>query len=186
MKKIIALILLQLISFCVVAQGQAQNDWDKGWNWIVPLKTNKIEVEKVFGESIDADKNHPFQTYRTEFGKITAAYALKGDFVEECFCVLDAGTVWNFFISPSRIIKLSELDLDLKNFKKDDTYSPREIHYSSEKKGILIATKIVDLKDTGKTEVVFALRYERTLDLCATARCECKTQTNENKGSNKD
>lgn len=152
------LILLQLLTFCITVHCQNQTEVDKGWKWVVPLETKKAEIEKVFGESITKDKKHPFQTYVADFGKITAIYTTKRKLIKACSCYVNAGTVLRALVYPKRF-KLSELNYDLSQFKKDDTYSPRELSYYSAKDGIFIGTEIVELEDGSKIERVFTIEY---------------------------
>ena len=158
MIKIIFILLSLLLSFAVNANCQKQTDIDQPWKWIIPLKTQKTEIEMAFGNSITEDKNNPFQTYVAEFGKITVTYALTNKFIRECACTVNAGTVLETFVSPKRF-KLSDLKIDITKFKKDVTFSPREISYFNAEEGILIDTEIVELRDKTKIERVVAIEY---------------------------
>ena len=158
MKLIWAFLLPLLFSCYAVAQCQTQNEITKNWNWIIPLKTKKAEIETVFKKSVDKDKDHPYQTYTTEFGKFTIAYTTEEkNFVKACSCNVEPGTVIRVFISLKDRVKLSDLNLDLSSFEKDDTFSPRELSYSNEKEGLLIATEIVKMPNGEKLERVFAI-----------------------------
>jgi hypothetical protein len=173
MNRLSTLLLLQLVTLCVIVQCQNQNEVGKGWKWIIPLKTQKAEIEKVFGESITKDRKSLFQTYVTEFGKINVAYAGERQFVKECSCIVKAGTVVTTFVSP-RKLKLSELKFDLTTFEKNDTFAPREISYFSEKEGILIATEIIELEDKSRIERVIAIEFRPTTSSCDAAQCQKK------------
>jgi len=156
--RLIFLLVIQLVCLCITVQCQNQTEVDKDWKWIIPLVTKKVEIEKQFGESITKDKTNPFQTYVVEFGKITVTYTKEKEFVKECSCSISADTVLEIFISTKRF-KLSDLNYDLSKFIKDDTFSPREISYFSEKIGVLIVTEIVELEDKSKVERVTTLEY---------------------------
>ena len=174
MKRSIFLFVIQMLCLGTIVWGQDQSDVDKDWRWIIPLETIKVEIENKFGESITREKDHPFQTYVTVFGKINIAYAKEKQFVKECSCTVKADTVLDYYVSPAKRFKLSDLKLDLSKFKKDDTYSPRELSYFNEKEGILIATEIVKLDDGTSQERVFALEYRPTGASCSATRCKTK------------
>ena len=109
MKLALTIFLLFLFTFSIAAQDQydaekckgfiQQNRIVKCWDWIVPLKTTKSEIEKAFSESVSDDKNHYEQTYKTEFGKISVSYTTKDDqFVGRCACRLNAGIAITIYI----------------------------------------------------------------------------------------
>lgn len=155
--KTILLFLICLVANLSIA-AQKANYTDNSWTWIVPLKTEKKNIEKKYGSSINKDKKHPFQTYSTEFGKITVAYSKENQLIKSCSCVVNKDIVLNYFISP-KDLKLSDLNYNLENFKKDITFSPREISYYSENESLLISTEIVELIDKSNVEKVIGLLY---------------------------
>lgn len=174
MKAILLLsLLLHAAGLSLSVRSQTLSGWDKGWRWIVPLKTQKAEIERAFGDSITNDKSSSFQTYVADFGKVTVTYSRERKFIKVCSCVLEAGTVLSTFVSPKTQFRLSDLDLDLNKFTKDDTFSPRELSYFSESEGILIATEIIAAEDGRKIERVFALQYKPATIYCSVARCIC-------------
>ena len=158
MKVGFASVFLAATIFALTGFGQTKVAIEKEWNWIVPLKTTRSEIEKAFGSSITADKNEPYQTYTASFGKVNVQYAEKNRFIEECSCTVGPGTVISTFVSL-KSLKLSDLNLNLEEFIKDATFSPREISYFSEKEGMLVATEIVEMPDKTMLERVFAIEY---------------------------
>lgn len=171
MKRFSIFLLLHFFCLSINAQSQNQIDAGKSWNWVVPLKTHKTEIEKEYGESVTKDKKSLFQTYVAAFGKITAVYAGEKEFIQECSCTLQPGTVIKTFVSPQKL-NLTELNFDLKTFEKNDTFSPREISYYSEREGILITTEIIELEDKTKLERVISIEYRPSQKLCASAQCQ--------------
>jgi hypothetical protein len=158
MKQILVLFAFPIIFFSINVYSQNELKVDRDWSWIAPLKTQKAEIEKAFGNSITEDKDNPFQTYSGEFGKITVTYVGEKEYVKMGSCLVKVGTVLGIFISPKNI-ELTELNYDLSKFKKDDKFSPREIWYLNEKEGILVVTQIIDSQDKRKVEKVVAIEY---------------------------
>ncbi|MBX3292101.1 MAG: hypothetical protein KF881_04305 [Acidobacteria bacterium] len=143
---------------CSALIGQASAPIDQGWRWVIPLATNRAEIERAFGDSITKDKSSPFQTYVADFGKITINYAVANQYIKECSCAVSKGTVIEAMISPYRF-PISRLNLNLDKFTKDSTFSPRELSYFNKDDGILIVTEIVETSDRVMVERVVWIEY---------------------------
>ena len=135
----------------LVAQ-EARSERILPWSWIIPLTTKRNQIENVFGTPISKDASNPYQTYATDFGKINILFSTKKEKVKGVDTTVDAAVVVNFFVSPSNRLEVSEIPYDLSGFVRDATYSPREISYFSEERGILLATEIIENKAGKKIE----------------------------------
>ncbi len=157
MKNTAFIVVIFLILNVALVRPQDRRPTDS-WTWIVPLRTKKVDIERAFGSSITEDKTHPFQTYVSEFGRITAAFAPDRMRIDEHPCFAEKGSVLNYSISP-RKLNLLDLGYDLKLFTKDLSGSPREITYFSEALGLLIDTTLLESPDQPKVERVLMLVY---------------------------
>jgi hypothetical protein len=106
--------------------------------------TSKKDVEKAFGASKTLDDRGSFLTYETKFGKVNVAYSTEKEYIAACSCIVPPDVVLSLFISPKDAL-LSDLQYDLSDFERDDVFSPREISYFNARRGILIATTLVEL-----------------------------------------
>jgi hypothetical protein len=164
MKNIISLyIILLVLAMSVVTDTSQERRPADAWNWIIPLRTNKADIEKIFGSPTTEDKSNPFQTYVSEFGKITVVYARDRRVIEETSCTVEKDTVLNYSVSPSKLA-LSNLGFDMKLFLRDSTYSPREIGYFSEALGVLIDTTLILSTEKCQTEQVVLIEYHAPKD----------------------
>jgi len=159
MKKSLLAVLLTTLLISIAIDGRSQESRPvDAWNWIIPLKTKRADVENAFGTSISDDLSHPFQTYETKFGRITVVYATEENERLDNQCRVGKGTVINYSVSP-RKLKLSDLFYDLTKFKRDGSAAPRELVYFSGSLGILIDTTIEELQDYTRVERVVMLEY---------------------------
>lgn len=156
--------LLFTLVIGIAAPEKRIDDKENDWRWITLLKTQREEIEKVYGESITEDKSRMYQTYVTKFGKINVSYVQKDEFREVCDCTVTAGTVSSIYVSLGFVL-LSEIDYDLTKFKRDGTFYPREVSYYDADSGIYIGTEMVRLKNGDYVERVFAIAYSPVRNL---------------------
>lgn len=158
MRKFITLAAFLITTTVSLVSGQTRNQQVESWEWIEPLKTDRITIEAVFGDSITTDKLHPFQTYKTCFGKINIAYSEKSEFIPEFKTRVNAGTVLHIFVTFNDKILLKDLNQDIGQYARDGTFEPREVSYFNAKLGLMIVTEIVTTKDGVMRETVIAIK----------------------------
>lgn len=159
---VILQLIISLSSITTFGQNR-KNTVCLPWTWIMPLITNRNEIETSYGATTTKDKSNPYQTYVAEFGKINVLFAPEKKYYKEYDKFLETGTVVNYFVSPQIRFAISELPYDLTLYDRDATYSPRELGYYSEKSGIMIGTEIVVGEDGSKIERVRSLEYRAPL-----------------------
>jgi hypothetical protein len=157
MRTLAFLILLVFVTFAN-AQSDESAASNKDWKWIQLLKTSRQEIETIYGPSVSRDASSWSQVYEAEFGRIGVFFALKERFVEACRCEVPGGTVLSIFISPDELY-FDELDFDMGQFRRDPTYSPREIGYLNVKLGIFLSTTLETTENKQKRERVLGIWY---------------------------
>jgi hypothetical protein len=156
------LLTLSLFLLSLPCLAQRQIELDKRWGFITPCVTTKAEVERILGNSISEDKNHPWQSYDRENERITVVYntkTLKKNNEQWCGDNPPLDIVLQFMSYTSDNIQLSELKVDLTKYKRDVGHTQREVSYWNQEEGILIVTKIVESKDKTKTEMVESVDF---------------------------
>jgi|ERR1041385_1554243 hypothetical protein len=117
---------LVLLSINVAIQAQ-------GWRGIVPLHSTRADVERLFGAPNSQDGFYEFKSESVEF------FYSKGPCVNGWNIPRD--TVINIRVIPKRDLRLSQIKIDIRGFKKTkDGELPGIYYYTSEEKGITIKT----------------------------------------------
>lgn len=119
---------LVLILF-FAAFGAAQKPWDG----IIPLVTNKNEIERKFGEP------GPNGFYEFDEGRVFIKYVqTQCEKIKRCDCLVPIGTVQFVRVEIYYDLYLKELDLDPKEFKKTrNTHQPELFTYANHKTGVV-------------------------------------------------
>lgn len=151
--------LVPLLILASIAGAQTNGKTCLPWAWIIPLGTDRSEIERAFGPAVSKDRTNPYQTYEAPFGRINILFAPEKRFYPEYERALKQGTVLNYFVSPKAMINLSDLPYDLSRYKRDSSNSPREISYFSEDTGILVVTGIVSDDSKVSREIVRNIEY---------------------------
>jgi len=83
------------------------------WRGIVPLKSTRLDVERLLGKPLPGNMNF-YVTYKLESEEVRVRYADKSlcTRTDECECRVPDDTVLNVVIRPKATIKFSSLDLD--------------------------------------------------------------------------
>ncbi len=134
------------IAFCLAGISYA-----KEWRGIVPFQSTRTEVEKLLGKPppppSDGTRiytpNKKRSIYFLDEGEIYIVYAEDDNFsvTEDCLDAVPAGTVLLIKITPKKELKLADLNLNLKKFKKFDPAKPKGFGYEGyfdETEGLLI------------------------------------------------
>lgn len=150
-----------LFAISVLGVIAAQNSMAKDWHGIVPLKSTRADVERRFGKP-DKWGDYQIDDERVSFeysdGPCTDLYRGLGK--ENCYCLLEGGTVLSITVEPTVKRKFSELRLDLTKFKKTAISPfPYNFEYSNPTEGI---TYEVDESDDSIRDI----NYEAALIDC--------------------
>ena len=163
MKFLPTILLLLLFSFCIIAQDKSQPDAGI-WKDIKPLKSTRVQVEKILGSSIEDDCTSCI--YKIAEGKIQVDYS-----TTPCKSSLEGwnvppDTVLKLTIIPNEFIEFSDLNLT------DKDYEEYDIFYTSEHKLAIGLNKntgtFYELFDNKVTSIFFE-PGETDSDL----RCSC-------------
>ena len=126
-----------VLVLCACALLLSQSPQTVGWRGIVPLHSTRADVERILGkpnfkhELYDFDAERVGISYSNDpcAGVMKRSYADPGD------------TVMSIDISPKKKLLLSDIELDLRNYKKttDSTNNVRSF-YRNDQAGITIGT----------------------------------------------
>lgn len=124
MKIFLAILLLELFSFCAIAQVQNQNDTEP-WHSIKLLKSTRAQVEKIFGSP--EKKDCISCIYKIADGKIQIDYS-----TIPCKSSLEGwnvppDTVLKLKVIPKEFIEFSDLKLNEKDYEEYDPYGGEPI-----------------------------------------------------------
>jgi hypothetical protein len=87
------------------------------WRGIVPLKSTRLDVERLLGKPLPGNMNF-YVTYKLESEEVHVRYADKSlcTRTEECECRVPDDTVLNVVVRPKTTIRFSSLKLDESKF----------------------------------------------------------------------
>ena len=116
-----------------------QTVFAKDWRGITPLKSTRAEVEKRFGKP-DKWGGYDFKGERVSFdyaeGTCKGLYLVLGE--DNCKCLADDEAVMSITVEPSVTLKISDLKLDMKKFKRTAiTPFPQTFEYDNVEEGIV-------------------------------------------------
>ena len=110
----------------------------KEWRGLVPLKSNRADVERLLGPSDSKD----FATYYLPDETVHVWYSNHGcheqDRADRWNVV--PGTVIGISVAPKKIIRLADLSLNLRRFKKENgaTDLPGDVFYADDERGFSV------------------------------------------------
>lgn len=137
-------------------------DLNKRWGFIVPCVTTRSEVEKLLGHPINNSENLSLPIYNAKDEKIRVFYRNEKTDSRICNGKTEIGTVVLFSIIPIKDIRLSDLNVDLTKFRKDERPGGREISYNNQA-GIFIETEIVEFADKIHAEMVTSIQFSQKI-----------------------
>lgn len=109
----------------------------KGWHGIVPLRSTRMDVERLLGASVESCQC----IYKTEHEVVHISYAhgsCKDDPNTNSWDVAP-DTVLLISVTPRVKLRLADLKLDLTKYQKtEDTHMPGRFYYSNDEEGIFI------------------------------------------------
>ncbi len=118
--------ILLSTSISMVAQG-------KGWRGIVPLRSTRGDVERLFGPGTN---DH----YQSDQERVHVNYAGEGNCnpVNGCVCLVRKDTVISIYVQPEYEMSFSKLNLDRKKYEKyASPEDPTVATYSNDREGII-------------------------------------------------
>jgi hypothetical protein len=142
--------LLKFAICFILLSFSTANAQSKGWRGIVPLQTGRADVELMLGIPSKQADHHAFYEFSNEV--VTIWYAVGR-------CDNEGGRGWNvprgtvveITVSPRKVMKVAELQLELGKFKKEiNDHFPDESLYRNDNEGLGVET----IRDK-----VTALRY---------------------------
>ena len=131
--------ILKTIPIFVLCLCGAKLVQAKEWRGIVPLKSTRVDVERLLGK--------PNGLGRYEFNNERAYidYAKECDQLKDCLCLVPKDTVISIFVTLESDLKLSELKLDRSKYKKSrSVHLPSIVNFTNDEEGI---TYTVDEED---------------------------------------
>jgi hypothetical protein len=149
----------------------------KDWRGVTPLKTTRAEVEKRFGKP-DERGGYDFKDQRASFeygdGSCKGVYLTLGEVSCKCLAADDA--VMSIFVEPLVKVKISDLRLDPKKFKKDPINPfPHTFTYSNIEEGIVYTV------DESEDELMHITYYPAVSD-CQELTARSTTESNSWRG----
>ena len=110
----------------------------KEWRGIIPLKSTRADVERRFGKP-DKWGDYEFNDERVSFdygdGPCKGLYVALGK--DHCKCLADENTVMSIFVEPTVRRKVSDLKIDMRNFRRTPISPfPNTFEYDNTKEGI--------------------------------------------------
>ncbi len=125
--------------FCLcITLTLAEISFAKEWRGIVPLQSTREDVEKLLGEPppppSDGTRVYTLNKTRSIYflgeGEIYIVFAEESvSAATDCLKSVPAGTVLMIQITPKKELKLADLNIDLKKFRKFDPSEPKGIGY---------------------------------------------------------
>jgi hypothetical protein len=151
---LIGTLLLCAPSSLVLGQTQISSPEELQWEWIVPLRSVKADVEKVYGNPLL--ENGYVSAYQTSFGNVTVFYYGSVNIQKNGFaCNVPNDSVFAFSVSLAQAIPLGDLNVDLQDFQR--TESPRGlVQYINARSGVSFVTS--GPADNGNG--VLSMRYD--------------------------
>jgi hypothetical protein len=144
----------------------------KGWRGIIPFHSTRADVEKLLGEPPPPPKdgtrfytlNKGRSIYFTDEGEIYIVYANdKIPAAIDCLGKIPIDTVLIIEITPKKEMRLSDLGIDEKRFRRFDPSEPANIGftgYIDEEEGLAIRTR------EGKVEQINYVAAKKDRHLC--------------------
>lgn len=124
----------------VVMCGQQQ---PRGWRGIVPLRSTRADVLRLFGPPNIGNRLYEIDDYRILF-----VYSDGPCATAEAGWNVPRDTVVSISLAPNRDLKLSDLHIDKKKFKKHrDAELPDILHYTNESDGISISASAGEVRN---------------------------------------
>lgn len=136
--------MYKLLCIFVLAHATFAQSLDDGWKGVRPLLTDKVAVEKTFGNAeIDDNGYHSYRHGGTFIQvNFSSAPCAKDQYNRGEFTVA-ADTVLGYTVNFSSSILLSELKFDTSSYRKETSdHAPGQIHYISDKHSVMISSAI--------------------------------------------
>jgi hypothetical protein len=143
--KCMILKIIAIFAICLFCAKLAQA---KEWRGIVPLKSTRVDVERLLG------KSNGLGRYEFENERAYIYYAKGCDQSKDCLCLVPKDTVISIFVTLESDLKLSELKIDRSKFKKTHSgHLPSILNFTNYEEGI---TYTVDEEDDEVMHITYS------------------------------
>jgi len=136
-----------------------QTALSKDWQGIVPLKSTRAEIERRFGKP-DKWGGYEVKGERVSFeygNRCKGLYLTLG--ADNCKCLAADDAVRSIFVEPTTKRKISDLKLDMKNYKRVPVNPfPQTFEYANYEEGIVYTV------DESEDEVMHITYYPSVVD----------------------
>jgi hypothetical protein len=120
--------ILPIFALCLYCAELVQA---KEWRGIVPLKSTRADVERLFG------KPNGLGRYEFDNERAYIDYAKGCDQLQDCLCVVPKDTVISIFVTLETNLKLSELKIDRSKYKKSrSAHLPSILNFTNDEEGV--------------------------------------------------
>jgi len=131
--------ILRIVPIFVLCLYSAKLIQAKEWRGIVPLKSTRVDVERLLG------KPNSLGRYEFDNERAYIDYATGCDQLKDCLCLVPKDTVISIFVTLESDLKLSELKIDGSKYKKSrSAHLPSIVNFTNNEEGI---TYTVDEED---------------------------------------
>lgn len=148
-----SLISIFTVFFSIPTLAQRRIDLNERWGFITPCVTTRDEIKKILGSPSQEDEKQFSQTFTSKIEEITVFYD-KENSVELCGRELDSNIVTKFTVFLRDEIKLSELNVNLADYKSTDTGHGIRRYYNKDK-----AVEIFTSQLEGFVEQTFQINF---------------------------
>ena len=137
----VVLIIAVLVSVLLFVQ----KEW-KVWCLIQPLVTTRDEVDALLGRPTSGTDTDNFFSYDTKDEHISVWFGgAKPNPADPCKWKVEKNTAFVYIVAPKNKLLLSEADIDLTKFKKEnDFHGVNSFYYYDEVNGTTLSTRIRD------------------------------------------
>ena len=143
---------LRFVAFVCITLIVAGVSHAKAWRSIVPLHSTREHVERLLGQPppppSDGTRYYTLNNLRSIYfldeGEIYIVYAEEGiSAAADCLATIPAGTVLMIQVTPKNELRLADLRIDERRFRRFDPSEPKGIGYEGfidEEEGLVIRT----------------------------------------------
>jgi hypothetical protein len=119
--------IFKVLGCACVALGLGGVSQAKEWRGIVPLRSSRADVVRLHGQCANPEESCHF--YSAGDGEVYIVFSSRDEYVEDCVKQLPLGVVMNIRVTPMTEVRLSDLGVDVKGFRKFETSSPPGLGY---------------------------------------------------------
>jgi hypothetical protein len=132
--------IFKVLGWVSVILGLASSAQAKDWRGIVPMRSSRVDVVRLHGQCANPELRCQFGS---EDGEVYIIFSSRDEYVDDCVKQLPLGVVMHIQVTPKTGLRLSDLEVDMKRFRKFESSSPPGIGYEGyldEEEGIIYDT----------------------------------------------